>query len=183
MAPVQTCVYLSEQRGSSVIGLFSGLHSQDEFSHCCQKRKCPSVLVAELWGSENSHSRCKTSLVLANGAVERNHFLRKCFKVCFLIFLGLFLATMLNSAVTLLLTVAVGVTNKSAKCKSEQLNLNIRQKFISSFLIEKWIHRDSPHLFWSRKIFQSSTENIQWLTFPLIKCNHHLKTTFRICLG
>lgn len=80
------CLY-SERRGSSVIGLFSGLHSQAEFSHCCQKRKCPSVTVAELWGFENSHRRCKISLVLANGAVERYHLLRKCVNVCFLIFL------------------------------------------------------------------------------------------------
>lgn len=40
------CLF-SERRGSAVVGLVSGLHSQAEFSHCCQKRKCPPVTVVE----------------------------------------------------------------------------------------------------------------------------------------
>lgn len=147
MAAVQTCVYLSEQRGSSVIGSFSGLHSQDEFSHCCQKRKCPSVPVAELWGSENSHSRCKTAVVLANGAVE-TYDTEEVFQSLlphFSWFIFSYYAKLCSNLVAD--CCCCSYTNKSAKCKSEQLNFSIRQKFISSFLIEKWIHRDLPHLF------------------------------------
>lgn len=42
-APVQVCVYLARpmRRRCSVIGLFSGIYSQAEFSHCQKKTKCP----------------------------------------------------------------------------------------------------------------------------------------------
>lgn len=82
MAPVQIRVYLVSEEDPRSLGC-SLVFTQAEFSHCCQKRKCPSVTVA---GSKNSHSRCKISFLLANGAVERHHLLRKCVNVCFLIF-------------------------------------------------------------------------------------------------